>query len=201
LYSVGEPTYQTIKRGLRLGLCISGRPVVELDIRASFITIYYACNRQPINLQLDPYDVPGLPRDIVKAWIVSVFGAGKLPKRWSRKLSEDYAEGGTKLSQAYPIKAVQVAVLEKHPLLKSIADRHLNSLDLMFIESEAIVATILRLMKEQGVPSLSVHDSLIVRREDAELARAYLEEEYESKVGAKPFITQKGDIEAEAHHS
>lgn len=47
------------------------------------------------------------------------------------------------------------------------------------------------LMREQGVPSLSVHDSLVVRREDAELARTYLEEEYESRAGANRSLLKR----------
>jgi hypothetical protein len=60
----------------------------------------------------------------------------------------------------------------------------------MFLESEVILATMLKLMK-RGVPSLPVHDSLIVRREDAESSKMCLEAEYESKIGIRPYVRVK----------
>jgi hypothetical protein len=171
---------------------------VELDIRASFLTIYYAKLGHHLDVLVDPYAVEGLPtampwtpRDIVKAWIVSAFGAGKLPLRWGNRIIQEYKEyAGRKLANDFPIKMVQQAVLTKHPLLEQIGSTTLNSLDLMFLESQAVISTINKLI-ELGIPSLPVHDSLIVKRQDAEAAKASLEYEYESIIGVRPFVRVK----------
>jgi len=58
----------------------------------------------------------------------------------------------------------------------------------MYLESEAVVNTMLRLKREHGVVSLSVHDSIIVPRRHLDLARGVLVQEYERAVGAKPAV-------------
>jgi hypothetical protein len=51
--------------------------------------------------------------------------------------------------------------------MKRLAATKMNSLDLMFIESEVILSTMSKLMQLR-IPSFPVHDSLIVKRGDAE---------------------------------
>ncbi len=53
---------------------------------------------------------------------------------------------------------------------------------LMYLESEAVLGTMLALQAE-GVPSLSVHDSLVVPLDNAELARDALQEMYRLTTG------------------
>ena len=59
-------------------------------------------------------------------------------------------------------------------------------MDLMYLESEAIISTMLRLMREDGVVSLSVHDSLIVPRGQLAHARKILSDEYRCAAGVVP---------------
>jgi hypothetical protein len=58
----------------------------------------------------------------------------------------------------------------------------------MYLESEALVRTMLAL-KDEGVPSLSVHDSLIVQKSRERLARSLLESNYRATASATPHIT------------
>jgi len=46
LYSLGEDSYQRLKKEERLRMLIDGEPVVEIDVRASFLTILYACDER-----------------------------------------------------------------------------------------------------------------------------------------------------------
>ena len=46
----------------------------------------------------------------------------------------------------------------------------------------------LELMDKHGVPSLSVHDSLIVRTKDLGLTKEVLLKRYEAVCGIKPFL-------------
>jgi hypothetical protein len=61
--------------------------------------------------------------------------------------------------------------------------------DLQFIESEAIIGTMLILMRTHRVPSFSTHDGLIVPRSKADLAKTILAKEYRRKVGVDPMLT------------
>jgi hypothetical protein len=62
--------------------------------------------------------------------------------------------------------------------------------ELMFMESEAILTTMLGLM-DQGIPSLSVHDSLIVPQRHKTTATELLRASYEATTKAIPFIRCK----------
>jgi hypothetical protein len=55
----------------------------------------------------------------------------------------------------------------------------------MFHESQAMLGTMLELMRRE-VPSLSVHDSLIVRETDGDLAQSLLKQHYERFSGIVP---------------
>ena len=58
----------------------------------------------------------------------------------------------------------------------------------MFTESEAVVGTMLEFMDQHQIPSLSVHDSLIVRKKDQALAEEVLKRRYEGACGIKPAL-------------
>jgi hypothetical protein len=64
--------------------------------------------------------------------------------------------------------------LARHPLLETwgqkMAAKPRDYGDLMYRESEIIVSTMLRLAREHDIPSVPVHDSLIVPRSMSRLA-------------------------------
>ena len=63
--------------------------------------------------------------------------------------------------------------------------------DLMFIESEIVIGTMLELMRSYGAPSFPVHDSIIVRKSDTELALDILSQQFSSKTGIRPKLKIK----------
>ena len=65
-YSPGEDSYQQLSKEERLRMTINGSPVVELDIRASYPTILFALCGRSEELPADPYNLPDLPRSVVK---------------------------------------------------------------------------------------------------------------------------------------
>src|SRR4029077_3184664 len=76
LYSQGDQSYQRLKQTERLRMTIHGEEVVEIDIRASYLTIYHAHYGAPLDPdpERDPYDLPGLgaeARNVVKLWFVA----------------------------------------------------------------------------------------------------------------------------------
>jgi hypothetical protein len=58
--------------------------------------------------------------------------------------------------------------------------------DLMFVESQVIIGTMLKLKRDHGVPSMPVHDSLIVPFTQQKLAERVLKEQFRAKTGVVP---------------
>ena len=55
-------------------------------------------------------------------------------------------------------------------------------------ESEIIVSTMLRLAIEHGIPSMPVHDSLIVPLSEAETSKRILDEQFVKLTGVRPTL-------------
>ena len=174
LYSAGEDSYQNLPDTERWKMTINGEPVHEVDVRASFTNILYAFHRS--NFEGDPFSVPALgpnSRGAVKMFVSATIGNGKPVKRWSTRHVKGFLEEtGLSLEQTWPFAQVAEATLQQHPLLARLGEikgkRAITWADLMWVESEAIVRTILDLKRNYAIPSYPVHDSLIVPRSMSE---------------------------------
>jgi hypothetical protein len=199
LYSQGQDSYQSLSSDERLKMTIDGEPVCELDIRASYLTIFQARHGRPLDFaaHADPYVLPDLgekAREAVKTFIAATFGRGEFPTLWSREMADRHRERtGGELRKHHPLSIIRAAVGEAYPLLaalRSSEERPPIWAELMFLESEALLRTMLAL-KGEGVPSLSVHDSLIVQKSRERLASSLLENNYTAITSAAPHITKK----------
>jgi hypothetical protein len=217
LYSNGGDSYQQLDGAERLMMTIDGKPVCELDIRASNLTIFQSLGGQPLDFTVnrDPYVVRELsatpmadghpPRRVVKAFITATFGKGAFPARWPPEIVGDYEKKTGESLKQYPIKQVRDAVARAYPLLaklgqddggwRSAPDAELDGYPpspiwarLMYLESQAVFRTMLGL-KDLNIPSLCIHDGLIVQRDNAKLASQTLSDLYRSETGATPHIT------------
>jgi hypothetical protein len=205
LYSqppVGKSNYQNRPESERLMMEINGVPVVEIDIGSSYLTIFYAWH----DIQLDPTKdayrgILGhteLDRQVAKHWVNASFGNGSLLSKWTKEFVEDLKEKLARKDltsqgfdpKLYPMKVIHEKVLKRHPLLEGLGEKIRGRVrdwsDLMFTESEAIIRTMLILKREHGVPSLPVHDALIVPDLDQKLAQEVLSEQFRIETGAKP---------------
>jgi hypothetical protein len=78
----------------RLNMTINDEPVAEIDVRASYLTIFLALH----GIQLpegDPYELPGLGpghRNAVKQWMVATFGSSKPIVRWPQRMRDKTPE-------------------------------------------------------------------------------------------------------------
>lgn len=191
LYSSGDDSYQQLPGNERLRMTIDGEVVSEIDVRASYLTILHARHKAPFNCsqEHDPYVVAGLDRSVVKAWVAVLLGSKKAPQRWPKETADRYAaeHKGRKLSKDFPIKKVGALVMESIPLLARWTDLQETWADLMWLESEAVIASILELM-EKNIPSLPVHDSLLVPASRAEVAREVLSRHYQRVSGVAPVL-------------
>jgi hypothetical protein len=171
LYSYGEGNYQQMERADRLRMTINGEPVCEIDIRASYLTIFHALYGEPFDATNDPYDVLGLgpeARDVVKMWVTASFGNNAPITKWPKELVAKYRERtGKRLGKRYSAAKIGENVIKRFPLLIRLGEivdgRERGWAELMHVESEAMLSTMQLLMNgRKKIPSLAVHDSIIV---------------------------------------
>jgi hypothetical protein len=142
-------------------------------------------------------------RIVAKTWINASFGNKALLSKWSKDLKEDVkgklvGKGIAPTAfdpKRYPMKMIKERVLKRHPLLErwggQIRGRVRDYGDLMFVESQVIIGAMLELKRNHGVPSMPVHDSLIVPYTQRELAEQLLREQFRLKTGVVPRLEVK----------
>jgi hypothetical protein len=172
-HAVGnEGNYQRMPEAERLRITIAGEPVVEVDVRASHLSIMHGL----LGLSLpegDPYEFPGVPRPVAKAWITATLGKGTLVKRWARRTSKDDPE----LLDVDP-KRIGEIICDRYPFLRrpaqAAADKAgLNTLThigppasllthrLMAIEAAALTGA-MSVLHSRGILARPMHDGLLV---------------------------------------
>lgn len=175
LQSVGGGSYQSLSNKDRKEITINGEQVVEVDIRASHLTIVYALMGKGLDVTDDPYKIEEFPRDVIKQWITMTLGYGRSHRAWPNSVKEDFAQIGiTELRKEFPIAVVRSAVFKRHPIIQDWLDSPYDCFDLQFLESEKIIKAMLALKRDHGVVSLPVYDSLIVSRQHEGLAEELL---------------------------
>jgi len=190
LYSQCQDSYQLMPEHKRLEMKINGDPVAEIDIKASFLTIYHAKLGAPLGDREDPYARAGIARDVAKLWCIASFGESTPKLRWPAKMVEDYRKKtGEDLRKVATARKVAEAMLNAFPALRKLEGYSQIWADLHFLEAEAVIGTMLILMRRHGVPSFSMHDGIIVPRSKADLAKTILAREYHRKVGVEPMLT------------
>jgi hypothetical protein len=192
MYSQGDDSYQRLSQDDRRRMTINGEPVCEIDIRASYLTIYHAHFGAPLDPERDPYGLPGLPGDargVVKLWFVATFGNNGHLERWPREIAAEYREKhGHPIGKRYPVKRIREKALAQFPLLTKWGTEDFGWPDLMFIESQAMILAMRDLMWNGGIPSLTVHDSLIVPVSKREVAEQMLSVHYRDQTGVSPVL-------------
>ena len=167
LYSHGiGKGYQNVKKHIRRAMTIRDEPIAEVDLRASYLTILH----QRMGVQLpaeDPYDIPGLPRGIVKTWVSITLGNGGLHKKWPPECKEKYRDAedteGRDLQADHPIGETQRKIMDHLPLLKDWAKNPIGWGDLQFIESTAVMGAVRTLAFDHDIPALPLHGIAPVR--------------------------------------
>ncbi len=180
LYSVGTGHYQAMSKADRADITINGEPVVEIDIHAAHLSIFLALTGTTKLPKGDLYTRVGLPRDVVKAWCVQTFGAGKHLSQWARNTAD--------VVRATPIVVVKEAVLSTYPALRSLGTVVPASVlaDLpegagpvagqyLVYRESGIIEGAMDYLVAHGVVGLPVHDSIIVAKGAEWLAREGLD--------------------------
>lgn len=192
LYAEGG-SYQSLNSEQRLALKIDDECVAEVDIKASHLTLMCFVARMLNNTipeldpDEDPYYLEGLPRSIVKHWIVAYSAKLKPLTRWSKEATVKLSEQGINVVD-YKIKEVGEAVASKYPFIHTLPSTAVNWGYLQRREADAMIATMRRLAHEHDVPSYPVHDSLIVKQSDIFLVTRVMEESFRSFIGFTPVL-------------
>ena len=192
LYCANGQGYIGMKSEDRANILIDGENIVEVDINASYLTILHALKGETMPDKDDVYEIDGLPREVVKKWFSNTMGASGFQKRWLAGNLDELKDAGVRHEPWMTVKAVEKIVLDHFPIMQDWPKQEVRWSNLMFIESEVIVDTMLALKRQHSLPSLPVHDCLIVKKSDQDLAVEVLTEQFQSKVGIKPRLKIKG---------
>jgi hypothetical protein len=189
LYSVGQNHFQQISKARRAEITLDGEAVVEIDVRASYLTILHGVAGAYMDVDCDPYEVPGIPREIVKRWLTATLGKGQVVARWPRQLIQGYRDQtGRQLGKDFRATEVARLMTARFPVLNELERLKLSWAELMYLESQAIIGTMTALMNED-VPSLPIHDSVIVPASQAPLATVLLSSAFQKVAGIRPMLT------------
>ncbi|MBR0870300.1 hypothetical protein JQ633_08030 [Bradyrhizobium tropiciagri] len=200
-YPQNAACYQHHGETERLEMRIDGEGVVEIDISSSYLTIFYAWCDQQLDTDTDAYGgILGptkVDRAVAKLYINVSFGNGRLLRRWTKDLTKTLkdrlkAKGVSPEAfdaKAYPMAVIKKRVLERHPILErlggKIRGRVRDWSDLMFEESEIVIGA-MRALMAMGVPSMPVHDSLIVPESKEGVAVEAIEQQFRAITGVVP---------------
>ena len=192
LISVGE-SYQQMPQAERNAIKLNGEPTVEIDIKASHLTILHALLGEPFDPEgADPYEIPGIPRLVVKGWVTMTLGYDKFQTRWSNENKRKYREKvGGDLQKDYPIKEVREKVLNHLPVLWNWPSCSIRWGDLQYLESCAIIDTVHELALRHGIPALPVYDSIIVPQSAKKKATEVLIDKFKQHIGVRPALSVK----------
>jgi hypothetical protein len=175
----------------RQSMQIDGEDIVEIDINASYLTIYHGLIGEPLPDKEDIYAIDGLPREVVKAWFAVSFGVQKFHTRWPSETIEELRLSCEAFKPSMTVSAVGKKVIKQFPIMADWPLSGLSWSKLMFIESEIVIGTMTTMMKKYQAPCFPVHDAVIVCKKDEELAKNILTKEFEAHANITPRLKLK----------
>jgi hypothetical protein len=197
LYNSSSNSYQQLSGEKRRAMKLNGEPVTEIDMSASYLTIllsWYGRSLHTVGSAKDPYTVGPLGRHdraAVKQWFVMTLGTKKLSWTWSKSAAVEFRKRTGRCLTKSRADEIRDAAVCVYPELSQWPQDRRSWADLMYAESEALVRTMLALMREHRVPSLTVHDSLIVPASKEKLAQWQLSRSYKATTGVLPILKTK----------
>lgn len=171
-------TYLNGSKEDRHRIQINGSEVIEMDIAACQLTILHGLVGIDLDTSKDPYKIDGIGRERVKSVVNICIGKGDIPNLDVLRRSSSSS------------KQQDAAIIEHFPALQKLRAFDLDSLRLQAIDSNIMAATLLKLAREHDIPALPVHDCIIVRIEDAQVAKEVFADEFHQQVGLRPRITE-----------
>ena len=190
-HAVGVNNFQTMKSDRRGKITINGEACCEIDISASHPTLLHGLLGEPYDHWEDPYKIEEIDRWIIKKAMVAMISNGGVLRQWPRGAKAEYEKN---TGRNFPnLSGGQVAekILAKYPALGRMSKAGLDWSKLQFVESEILLAVMIRLRDQHDIPSLPVHDSLIVPASTAGICEEILCKEFETACGIRPQLKWK----------
>jgi hypothetical protein len=186
----------------RSELTFDGEPVGEVDLAASHLTLLYALLGETFDARSDPYAIHGHGRQLVKDWLTHALGTSSpFASRWSAEARKNYAKvkPDRLLRKDFPISSFREAVLDRHPILHRLETSGISTLDLQYHESEVLRMALEELRDAHDIPSLPIHDGLILPVRNLQVAEdvlvgafgEYIERETGQATQVIPSVKQK----------
>jgi hypothetical protein len=184
-------SYQNMEKHHRRDMRIHGEPVVELDLRASFLTILYAQRGIAPDPLIDPYTFGPIPREVIKAWIAMTLGYDRFHSNWSDETAEKLEGEGIDVRKEYPIDSVRAAIIDEHPILHGWPKSTVRWQNLQYLESSAIIDAVEILGLRHGITAFPLHDALLVQRSNIDTASEVLADTFRERIGVIPVFKIK----------
>jgi hypothetical protein len=106
----------------------------------------------PLEATSDPYARAAIARDVAKLWCIASFGASAPKLRWPAEMVKEYQKStGQDLRKVAKASEVAKAMLGAFPALRKLEEHPHIWADLQFAEAEAVIGTMLILMRRDGV--------------------------------------------------
>jgi hypothetical protein len=186
---------------LRQYIRVDGEPIAYLDFRSMFLRLAYA----EVGIQPPADDlyrrIPGIVtaehrkgiKVVVNAMLFRDGPLTQLPRG-------DRAAGPKALLplQLQSASAARCAVLSTFPEIASAVERGCG-LDLMFTESQIMVAAMLKLI-EHGITALPIHDGLMIAASKTDQAEAIVNEVTENMIGFQLPLERKAVMVSNSEH-
>lgn len=177
--------WQNLSQDDRLHILLDGSPVAELDYRENHPSIlYHGLGLLP---PAESYSVEGVDRGLVKA----TFG----------RMLNSRNEAGTRRKMVQELGSRELAdrivdrLLSIHrPLVE--AGKFWSGVGLTLMRKDAEIAVlVMKWARFSSVPMLPVHDSFVIRKQDAEACKAVMIQTYNAHMGIDPMVrlTQVGE--------
>lgn len=150
--------WMNLPKEKRYKLLLNGQEVADLDFSSMFAHLaYLRCGER--HTDDDPYDISGLEdhRDGAKLALLSLLSRSTEMRRLTAELKKEIPEGWT-------AKRLRKAIAKRHPRIAHLFGTDIG-IDLMFTESQILVAILLKLA-DLDIPALPMHDGLMVPKGD-----------------------------------
>ena len=143
--------------------------------------------KEALDPSTEPYEAHGVPRHLVGQWVVMTLYHGTYQRSWPKSFKDKFLkQTGNELQEVHPLRMVRNEVLTRHPVIAKSQHHRSNIFDLIYPEAETIMRAMLQLKRAYGIPSLTVHDSVIVREREISAAAEAVTRSFKSVCGVEP---------------
>lgn len=175
--------WQQFNEAQRLQFKLDGEAVVEIDITACFLFIASALEGTPI-VHKDPYSQVPWVTDKNKRNLCKRLLSAHLSKEGGLTQFPQGVRGEFDIPKRDKYTDYLNPILDKFPVLRTAKAQ---GLEIMFRESECILATI-EALKEEGIAAYPVHDCLIVKKANKDAAIQVLQAQMYKHFEAVPWM-------------